>query len=192
MPDQFHYEISFGDRFSFSRKSTPAVSAPALVVDVFYLLNFFFAVSLVTYLFFQQYVTYLFFAYGPMELFLFILIAYGLFWTYRRFFIKVISFIFNTTSLAEQQLKIDQTVENLLSVMLLPLLLLSMFTSTDFFLIFAILLALSMQVFRWVQTISIGISNTGFSAFHFILYLCSLELVPMLIVIKVLSPANYF
>ncbi len=192
MPDRFFYEISVGNRLSFSRKGANLVSAPALVVDIFHLLNFFFTVSLLTYLFFAQYFNYFLLVYSGMELFLFILLAYILFWGYRRFFIRMISFIFNTSSLSSQQLKIDQNVENLLSVMLLPLLLLAMFSFHKFFLISAVLLALGMQIFRWVQTVSIGISNTRFSAFHFILYLCSLELVPMLIMIKILSPENYF
>jgi len=192
MPDRFFYEISVGDRLSFSRKGANSVSAPALVVDVFHLFNFIFTVSLLTYLFFVQYFNYLLLVYSGMELFFFILLAYILFWGYRRLFIRMISFIFNTSALSTQQLKIDQNVENLLSVMLLPLLLLAMFSFHKFFLILAILLALGMQIFRWVQTVFIGISNTGFSAFHFILYLCSLELVPMLVMIKILSPENYF
>lgn len=192
MPERFYYEFSVGNKFAFTRKSTHSVNTPSLLVDVLYLMNFLFTISLLTYLFFFNYFTYLVLAIPGYTLYLYVLLVFFVFWVYRRIVIYLISFIFKTGPIANQQLKLDRNIENALSVLLLPLLLFALFSFQKFFLLFGVLLVLGMQVFRWFQTVNIGISTTKFSAFHFILYLCSLELIPMLIMIKLISPGNYF
>ena len=186
MPDRFYYEFSVGDRFSFSRGKGNVVNAPGLIVDVFFWLNFLITHALLAFFLLEEYTPYFFLTEFNYKLFLFIFLAIASFWFYRRMVIKIISFIFQAGVLSERQLKLDRNVENALGVVLLPLLILSIFSFHTFFLILALLIALGMQVFRWAQTVGIGISSTRFTMLHFILYLCSLELIPLFIVFKLL------
>jgi len=186
MPDRFYYEFSVGDRFSFSRGKGNVVNAPGLIVDMFFWLNFLITHALLAFFLLEEYTPYFFLTEFNYKLFLFIFLAIASFWFYRRMVIKIISFIFQAGVLSERQLKLDRNVENALGVVLLPLLILSIFSFHTFFLILALLIALGMQVFRWAQTVGIGISSTRFTILHFILYLCSLELIPLFIVFKLL------
>ena len=186
MPDRFYYESSVGDRFSFSRGKGNVVNAPGLIVDMFFWLNFLITHALLAFFLLEEYTPYFFLTEFNYKLFLFIFLAIASFWFYRRMVIKIISFIFQAGVLSERQLKLDRNVENALGVVLLPLLILSIFSFHTFFLILALLIALGMQVFRWAQTVGIGISSTRFTMLHFILYLCSLELIPLFIVFKLL------
>ncbi|OFY49165.1 MAG: hypothetical protein A2W85_17110 [Bacteroidetes bacterium GWF2_41_31] len=186
MPDRFYYEFSVGDRFSFSRGKGNVVNAPGLIVDMFFWLNFLITHALLAFFLLEEYTPYFFLTEFNYKLFLFIFLAIASFWFYRRMVIKIISFIFQAGVLSERQLKLDRNVENALGVVLLPLLILSIFSFHTFFLILALLIALGMQVFRWAQTVGIGISSTRFTMLHFILYLCSLELIPLFIVFKLL------
>ncbi|PKP31668.1 MAG: hypothetical protein CVT99_07895 [Bacteroidetes bacterium HGW-Bacteroidetes-16] len=186
MPDRFYYEFSVGDRFSFSRGKGNVVNAPGIIVDMFFWLNFLITHALLAFFLLEEYTPYFFLTEFNYKLFLFIFLAIASFWFYRRMVIKIISFIFQAGVLSERQLKLDRNVENALGVVLLPLLILSIFSFHTFFLILALLIALGMQVFRWAQTVGIGISSTRFTMLHFILYLCSLELIPLFIVFKLL------
>lgn len=186
MPDRFYYEFSVGDRFSFSRGKGNVVNAPGIIVDVFFWINFLITNALLVFLLLEEYTHYFFLTEFNYKLFLYIFLAIASFWFYRRMVIKIISFIFLTSDLSDRQLKLDRNVENALGVVLLPLLILSIYSFHTFFLILALLIALGMQVFRWGQTVGIGISSTRFTMLHFILYLCSLELIPLFIVFKLL------
>ncbi|MDP2722075.1 MAG: DUF4271 domain-containing protein [Bacteroidales bacterium] len=187
MPDRFYYEFSVGERFLFSRNKGNVVNAPGVVVDLFFWINFLFTTSLMLFLFVETYIPHVLFTESDYKLFLYLFLAVIAFWLYRRIVIKIISFIFMTKPMSGRQIKLDQNVENATGVVLLPVLLLSMLWFHSFFLIAALIVALGMQVFRWSQTVAIGISGTRFSAFHFILYLCSLELIPMIIILKFIS-----
>jgi hypothetical protein len=191
MPERFLFEFSVGGRLNFKRISSET-NTPSLLVDLIYLTNFLFTISLLTYLILVKYAAYLALAYPGYKLFFSIILVFTIFWIYRRIVIRIVSFVFKTNLIAKQQLSLDRNVENALSIILLPMLLLALFSFQDFFMLFAAIIAFGMQVFRWFQTVTIGISNTRFSAFHFILYLCTLELIPMLIMIKLISPGNYF
>jgi len=192
MPERFLFEFSVGSRLTFKRTTPETINTPSLIVDIIYLTNFLFTISLLTYLILVKYIAYLALAFAGYKLFLYILLVFMIFWTYRRLVIRLVSFVFKTNSIAKLQLSLDRNVENALSIILLPMLLLALFSFQEFFIISAMIITFGMQVFRWFQTVTIGISNTRFSAFHFILYLCTLELIPMLIMIKLISPENYF
>ncbi|MFA5416871.1 MAG: DUF4271 domain-containing protein [Bacteroidales bacterium] len=187
MPDRFYYEFSVGERFLFSRNKSNIEVAPGVAVDLFFWINFLFTTSLLVFLFAENYIPLLFFKEPNFKLFLYLFVAVTVFWLYRRIVIKIVSFIFMTNPMSSRQVKLDQNVENATGVVLLPVLLLSLLTFHSFFIIAALLVALGMQVFKWTQTVAIGISDTRFSAFHFILYLCSLELIPMIIIFKLIS-----
>lgn len=191
MPDRLLYEFDGGERLGFARKKSSIWVAPSLVIDFFFLVNYLFSTTLLTYLVVANYLGYIqTFAQG-YRLFIFIGGFYVLFWVYRRVGISLLAFIFQTYGLSQQQLRLDKGIRQLAGLLALPLLMLALLSESKIFLPLALISIIGLQVFRWVQTISIGIQSTRFSAFHFILYLCALEIVPLIIVIKLLLPENF-
>jgi hypothetical protein len=87
-------------------------------------------------------------------------------------------------------------IENILiynlamGILLLPILLLIIYTYHEFFLYAAGGLVLIMIGLRFIRGIAIGLSDSKFSLFHLFLYLCTLEILPVAIVAKFLS--KYF
>ncbi len=191
MPDRLLYEFDGGERLGFARKKSSILVAPSLAIDFFFLVNYQFSISLLTYIFVVDYLSYILSFLQGYTLFFLIAGAYVLFWVYRRVAITFLAYIFLTTDLSQQQLRLDKGIQQLAGLLALPLLMLALLADSEIFLPMALIAVIGLQVFRWGQTITIGIRNTRFSAFHFILYLCALEIVPLIIVVKLLLPENY-
>lgn len=191
LPERFFYELSTDDRFSLSRTKSNQVKAPGLIIDVFFWLNFLFTTALLTYLLIEDFLPFGILKATDYTLLTSIFLILLFFWLYRRMGIKITAFIFLSGTMAERQLKLDKNTENALGVILLPILILALFSFKSFFIIAALMIAGGMQVFRWTQTIGIGISSTRFSALHFILYLCILELIPLILLFKLISTSIY-
>jgi hypothetical protein len=77
-----------------------------------------------------------------------------------------------------------------LGIILLPMLLLIVYTWPQPMIFAAAGIALLIMVMRFVRGIAIGLSDTKFSLFHLFLYLCTLEILPLVIAAKFLS--KYF
>lgn len=72
------------------------------------------------------------------------------------------------------------------SAFIVPLIVVYAFSSLSVFLIFALFLMVAIIVVRLLRSINISISLESFSVFHFILYICTLEILPLLIAGKML------
>jgi len=191
MPDRLLYEFDFGERLGFGRKKTNILMAPSLAIDFFFLLNYLFSISLLTYLFSIRFYSYTFPVIQGNTLFLQVLTVYFAYWVYRKIGISFLAFVFITDTIAQQQSMLDKGIRQLSGILVLPLLLLAMLSNEQIFLPAALITVVGLQVFRWIQTISIGIRSTRFSAFHFILYLCALEIVPVIVILKLLFSGSY-
>ena len=119
--------------------------------------------------------------------FLSIYIAYSLI---KILTIWLISVTFKNVETAKEYIQ-NILIFNLgLGVLLLPVLVLIVYTYHLFFLYVAGGLILIIIGLRFIRGISIGISDSKFSLFHLFLYLCTLEILPMAIAAKLLS--KYF
>ena len=106
---------------------------------------------------------------------------------FRFFYIKISGFIFETKEMARQQNRLYNSLEKSLGLISLPLLFLSIYANSQIFLTISILVFVLFISVRWVFTIALGIRITKFSWFHIILYLCTLEIVPFMLLIKMLE-----
>jgi len=106
---------------------------------------------------------------------------------YRYVFIALSGFVFNTYSVALQQNRFYNSVDKALGLLFLPIVLLSLYAENNLFFYLAFIIVVGLILMRWIFTLSIGIRITNFSWFHFILYLCALEIVPFMLFLKVLQ-----
>ena len=106
---------------------------------------------------------------------------------YRYVFIAFSGFVFNTYDIAVQQNRFYNSIDKALGLLFLPILLLALYAESNLFFYLAFVIVAGLILMRWIFTFSIGIRITNFSWFHFILYLCALEIVPLMLLLKVLQ-----
>ncbi|MCF6342100.1 MAG: DUF4271 domain-containing protein [Bacteroidales bacterium] len=111
-------------------------------------------------------------------------VAYSL---YRLVFISVAGFLFKTEPTAKQQIRLYISLDNLTGFLMLPVLLLILFTEGQLFFYFGLLLLLIANAIKWFQTIALGKSISQFRLYHLIVYLCTLEIIPLLLLIKLVQ-----
>lgn len=187
MPERFYSIFSVSTKKGFSRKGDVTIKTPGLVISLFFFFNFIFSVSIFLFLLLKNFAPELVPAISNLMLIAFILAAILIFYLFRLLYIKISGFIFKTNEKSTQQLNIYINTENALGILLIPILLLSLYTSFQFVLFAGILLFIIFLVIRWIKTFFIGISVGGFTVLHLILYLCTLEILPILIVIKLVE-----
>jgi hypothetical protein len=119
--------------------------------------------------------------------FLGIYIAYSLL---KILVIWLISVTFKNIETAKEYIQNILIYNLVLGILLLPLLLLIIYTYHELFLYMAAGLAIILVGLRFIRGIVIGLSDSKFSLFHLFLYLCTLEILPLAFAAKFLS--KYF
>jgi hypothetical protein len=104
--------------------------------------------------------------------------------------IWLISITFKNPETAREYIQNILIFNLALGILLLPLLLLIIYTYHEVFLYIAAGLAIIILGLRFIRGISIGLSDPKFSLFHLFLYLCTLEILPLAFAAKFLS--KYF
>jgi len=110
----------------------------------------------------------------------------GLF-VYRFILSYWTAFFFQTQNLLKLQVIIDRNTQFITGILLLPISLLILYTNVGFIFYIVITAFVILQAHRIVQIAIIGNSSAVFSAFHIILYLCALEIVPILVLLRLIN-----
>lgn len=121
---------------------------------------------------------------GSFYIIVLVLIIFILF---RYFYIKLSGFIFQTFDMAIQQNRLYNSLDKGLGLISLPLLLFSIYSDSKFYLFLSVIVFVLFLVSRWIFTMVIGIRISKFSWFHIILYLCTLEIIPIILLLKMLE-----
>lgn len=104
--------------------------------------------------------------------------------------IRFISFVFELDRLAREYVAVLYLVYFNSMLFLMPFLILLIFVPTIYFKLILILFSVAVSilfVYRFVRTFVRLFGNLKFSVFYLILYLCTLEVAPILILVKTLS-----
>jgi len=104
--------------------------------------------------------------------------------------IWLISVTFKNIDTAKEYIQNILIYNLVLGILLLPLLLLIIYTYHELFLFIAGGLAIFILGLRFIRGIAIGLSDSKFSLIHLFLYLCTLEILPLAFAAKFLS--KYF
>jgi hypothetical protein len=111
----------------------------------------------------------------------------GAYWAFLFFkFILILSagFIFRNPDTAREYIK-NIIIFNLIGgIVLLPLMLLIQYGSREIFIFFAYGIIALLLIIRFIRGFIIGLSDQKFSLYHLFLYLCTLEILPVLILAK--------
>jgi hypothetical protein len=122
---------------------------------------------------------------GPPLLFRLLILVFG-FFIYKILFIQFTAVIFQTQK-TSFELLINILIFNLVSgVLILPTITLFVYTQLNIFLyigLFIYGIGISIRLFR---ELTVGMTHSIFSVLHLFLYLCTLEFIPIIIVVKML------
>jgi hypothetical protein len=123
----------------------------------------------------------------PQGFMLFALISIGVsgFWILKIGLIRFLSFIFRTRQTTREYI-LNILIFNIVTgLFVLPFLVLTIYLKSDMLLWVCIIIFVLCFFFRFARGFLIGISITKFSWLFLFVYLCSLEILPLVVVIKV-------
>ncbi|MBN2616532.1 MAG: DUF4271 domain-containing protein [Bacteroidales bacterium] len=104
---------------------------------------------------------------------------------FNQIFARLSGLLFQTVSSADIQVKMVSYMAYSQAIFLTPVLFFYLYTRWDYMLYLAVLIVVVFLFVKWIQISRIGMTKTGYTAFHLFLYLCALEIIPVLLLIKV-------
>jgi hypothetical protein len=108
------------------------------------------------------------------------------FWILKIGLIRFLSFIFRTHQPSNEYI-LNILIFNILTgIFLLPLLVFAVYLKCVIFLWICMIIFTLFFIFRLIRGFLIGISITKFSSVFLFVYLCSLEMLPLVVLIKVI------
>jgi hypothetical protein len=116
--------------------------------------------------------------------------AYLLYTFLKIMIIRLISITFKNPETAKEYIQNILIYNLALGILLLPLILLMVYTLHEVFLYLAVFVVVITLGLRFIRGMAIGLSDSKFTLFHLFLYLCTLEILPLAFVAKLLS--KYF
>ncbi|MBW6484009.1 MAG: DUF4271 domain-containing protein [Vicingaceae bacterium] len=171
--EQATFEIVRGEKIFFNQTN--------LLLNVVYLSTF--SLFIFHFLYLQQKI-FLF----PFDFFYFLQIALfltGVF-IFQLIFNAILNFIFDTKEIQMEYIFNTSLFNNFLGVLMVPLLFLIYFTTLQnsvFFNKFILVVVFIVLLFRTIRYIKIG-AKKNISNLHIFLYICTLEILPLIVIIK--------
>ncbi len=189
LPDRFSTIFLLKSNSQLQRTGENIAKVPGTLVMGFLWLNFVISICIFIFLLLQM-----FFAKeisGTTDYkilgYIFLLLTGWL--LYRFIIIFGAAVIFETQKLKRQQVIIGGNINIITGVLLVPTILFILYAGVNLLIYIGAALILCLQVYRLLQTVIIGKLSTIFSALHIILYLCTLEIVPVLVLIGLIGNA---
>lgn len=115
-----------------------------------------------------------------------VLISLGI-WLFKVLIIKLNGLIFKTPKPTYEILLYIYLNNIVLSLITLPLISIYFFTQIKLFLFLCLGIFILIYILRIIREFMIGLSFSIFSVLHLFLYLCSLEIIPAVILIKIIT-----
>jgi hypothetical protein len=123
-------------------------------------------------------------------LYIAICLFFLLYWTVKIVAMKLLSIVFKTPATNHEYLLNVILITSLTGLSLLPFLVFTVYLKSVLFLTFCIVLIIGLFIYRFIKGLFIGITLTRFSYLFLFVYLCGLELLPLIVMIKLVL--SYF
>ena len=104
--------------------------------------------------------------------------------------VYVIGVIFNTAESARSYQLNILIFNHITGILLFPFILMAFYWKSPIFLIIGSVLVSLLMLYRFYRGILTGMYNKNYNLFYLFLYLCTLEILPMLLLIKVISKTS--
>lgn len=164
-----------------------SVNPPGIVINTLMFLNYLIALTIFIFLVTKQFLPLYITRLSTEEFIVSVTAIILAVFFYRLIHMAFSGFIFNTQTASHTQIAFYRKVNFSLGILLVPMIFFIILTGAKFLLAAGLIILLSAQILKWVQTFFIGISIPGFSVFHLIMYLCTLEIIPVVVLIRLLD-----
>ncbi len=104
---------------------------------------------------------------------------------FRLFLIRMLGWTFRNFEITSQYLMSSMAYHFIIGIVLLPFLVVNAYTRSDVILYISLGLTAILYLVKLVRGIVIGLGDTKFSIFYLFFYLCTVEILPILAIIKV-------
>lgn len=108
-------------------------------------------------------------------------------WFFKVIMVKVLSLLFNTNEYSQELLSNMYLFNLFAGIVLLPLVSCMAFAHSQIFFYISLIVIALIYTFRIFREAIIGFRVIKFSVFHLFLYLCTLEILPLIVLAKILS-----
>lgn len=186
-PDRFSTIFSLRTDGYLQRTGDSITKVPGTFIVGFFWLNFIFSTCIFMTILIQKFFVEDIVGLTEYEILGYVFLILGCLMLYRYLVIFGTATIFETQKLRRQQVIIGSRINFITGLFLVPIILVSIFTEGNFFIYVGIAVIAILQIYRLLKTVIVGKSSTIFSALHIILYLCTLEIVPVLVLIRLIG-----
>jgi hypothetical protein len=174
-------------RHFFHKPLEMAAQTPGFLFSAFYYLNYLVIVVLFTILATGQFIRADSLSISSAQLIWLIALAFVAYSLYKLLYIALAGFLFKTQANAKQQLRLYINLDILTGFILLPFMLLILLSPRPLLFYFGIFIFLIANAIKWFQTIAIRKSIVQYKLYHLIIYLCTLEIIPVLLLLKLVE-----
>jgi hypothetical protein len=113
--------------------------------------------------------------------------AFLIYWFYKAAMVKTLSLLFNTNEHSRELLANMYLFNLFAGIALLPIVSCMAFANTEVFFYIGLIIIILAYTYRMIREAIIGFTVIKFSVFHLILYLCTLEILPMIVLAKIMT-----
>jgi hypothetical protein len=123
---------------------------------------------------------------GGLKFFSIIVLFVLLAWFIKNLALNFIGVLFKNQLILADYMHINLIFNLVTGLIILPFIILTVYMSTSYIIYAAVVIWLLIYFYRFVRELFTGLSYTNFSLFSRILYLCTFEIIPFLIVTKLI------
>jgi hypothetical protein len=153
------------------------ISIPLVVV---YLISF----SLLIFLFITQYIYQPVFDLRGLKLFSVIILVVIIAWFIKNLMINFVGNLFKNYLILTDYIHTNFVFNMVIGVLLMPIVIIAVFLPSVEMVYTGVIIWLAVYFYRIIRQIFTGLSYTKFSLFYRILYLCTFEIIPLLVLTK--------
>ena len=187
MPDRFSMIFSLKTDKQFQRIGDTKVKVPGNIITAFFWINFIIVSGIFVLILMQSYLGDYIAGLSIMEALGYIYLGLISLLVYRIIVIYGTAIIFQTRSLMQQQIVTGRNVQFVSGIFLATVIILILYVNSGLLIYLSLGVIALLQLVRIVKIMLIGKSSTLFSVLHIILYLCTLEIVPVLVLIRLIG-----
>lgn len=183
-PDTIKSNIRAMVNNPLKRSWESGINTSGIIINALLYINFIFVFSLSVFFIFKSALPdYFILSFNNKSIYI-LLIFVSTYIIFRQIFVWLTGWLFDNMEMGKAHNKLLNSLEKTVGLIILPILLLSIYSDLTWLLALGSIVLLMFIVARWVFAMALGLRITKFSWFHIILYLCALEIIPFLMIIK--------
>ncbi len=169
----------------FEKPNKTYVRRPGFMFPFLFYLNYLFAIILFLILAFERFLPDEFMDFSQSQFVTLITIAFVGYSLYKLAFIAFIGTLFKTWNVTTQQIRLYVNQNSSSGFFMLLILFFILFTNSVYFFYLGFLMLIISNVIKWFQTIALEKIISTYKLYHLIIYLCTLEILPMILLIRI-------